>query len=264
MSIRLFTDIILGFIFLLGLAIGSFVNVLVYRVPRKEPFGVERSKCPECGQVIRAYDNIPLISFLVLRGKCRRCGRPISWRYPAVELLTGLLFVGVGIVYLDVLTFGYSQALTLTAYWTFMAILVGVAFIDAEHQLIPNRLTYPGIVAGAVLLVAAHPDKALFYLAGFVVGGGMLLLVALIKAEGMGGGDIKLAAMLGVYLGLNVLLALFIGFLTGAALGVILRLVRKRSLKEPMAFGPFLALGGIVTFFVGQPIINWYISLFAK
>ncbi|MFZ3063426.1 MAG: prepilin peptidase [Actinomycetota bacterium] len=259
------------FLFVLGLSVGSFLNVVIYRLPRKESLITPPSSCPNCHIPIKWYDNIPVVSFIILRGRCRNCGQRISLRYPIVELFTGILFVFVFLKVVGVpsSTFdgppppsiGYQEIIRLIAYLFFVSILVAIAYIDAEHQVIPNRIVYPSFVIGSALIIIADPGNFLFYLAGFAVGGGLLFLISLFKEGGMGGGDVKLAALMGIFLGLQVLLALFIGFLVGAIVGITLALFKKRSIKEPIAFGPFLALGGLITLFYGTPIINLYLRL---
>lgn len=259
------------FLFLLGLSVGSFLNVVIYRLPRKESLTSPTSHCPNCHAPIKWYDNIPVLSFIVLRGRCRNCGQRISLRYPLVELATGVLFVSVFLktvgspspLYNGISppTSDFRLIFRLIAYLFFVSIMVAIAYIDAEHQIIPNKIVYPSFVVSFALIVIADPRNILFYLMGLAVGGGILFLISLFKQEGMGGGDVKLAALMGMFLGLPVLLALFIGFLTGAIVGVSLTLFKKRSIKEPIAFGPFLALGGLVTFFYGSSIINLYLKL---
>lgn len=235
-----------------GALIGSFLNVVIYRVPRKESISFPPSHCPECDMNIKPYDNIPVISWLLLRGKCRACGAPISARYPAVEALTAALFG------LAAWQFGFT--LVLPAALVFLAILVAVSFIDLEHQIIPNKIILPGmpIALGLVLLQGAGP--ALTGVAGFLIGGGLLLLVAMINPAGMGAGDVKMAAFMGVFLGYYVLIALLVAFILGAVIGLILIATGIRTRKEPVPFGPFLALGSLAALFAGAQIWAAYSS----
>lgn len=256
--------IAVAFLFLLGLSVGSFVNVLIYRVPRRESVFAPPSHCPNCDTRIKWYDNIPLLSFVLLRGRCRACQERISLRYPVVELSGGVLFVAVffKIAGISSLPLTYPVIAELAAGLLFVTVLLAIAYIDAEHQIIPNRIMYPALILGPILLIIAAPANALTYLIGFAIGGGLLLVLALIKPAGMGAGDVKLAAFMGLFLGWQILLALFVGFLTGAVVGVIVALVRRRSLKEPIAFGPFLALGGLLAYFYGVPLTNLYLRTF--
>lgn len=252
------------FLFLLGLSIGSFLNVLIYRVPRKESLWSPPSHCPNCHTPIKWYDNLPILSFILLRGRCRHCKERISFRYPLVELAAGILFVAVfcKAIGISISFLNYRLIAELLAGLFFVSVLLAIAYIDAEHQIIPNKLIYPALIVSPILLVIADPGKILFYLIGLAIGAGLLLLISLIKPTGMGAGDIKLAALMGLFLGWQVLLALFVGFATGAIVGITRALIKKRSLKEPIAFGPFLVFGSIVTYFYGTPLINLYIRLF--
>jgi leader peptidase (prepilin peptidase)/N-methyltransferase len=257
------------FVFLYGLAIGSFLNVVIYRVPRGKSIVKGGSGCPGCGAPINWYDNIPLVSYLILRGKCRSCGEPISLRYPAVELLTAVVFTCMFFqLALGKVPYGSEAAiwtfpwiLRLIAYLWFGAILIASAFIDAEHMIIPNRITLPSLAVGIVLLLSADYTQWANMLLGLVIGGGILLVVALIKHAGMGGGDVKLGAVMGVFLGPQVAIALFVGFLAGSIAGVTLIALKKKTRKDPLPFGPYLVLGAFYGFFFGAPTLAWYIGL---
>lgn len=260
MSVDIAISII--FVFLLGLAIGSFINVVIYRVPINRPLGASRSKCPKCSHIIAWYDNIPILSYVLLRGRCRHCRKSISMHYPLIELASGLLFIAVFVKEIDFAQITYQSVLTFIAYLTFSSIMLAIFFIDAEKQIIPNKLTYPGLIIGAVLLTIADPSNMLSYALGLLAGGGLLFIIAIAKSSGMGGGDVKLGAMMGVYLGLNVLLALFIGFLLGSIVGITMVILKKKSLKEPIAFGPFLVVGGFIAYFYGPVLIDLYLRSF--
>lgn len=261
------TVIVAIFIFLFGLCVGSFLNVVIYRLPKKESVVKPPSHCPKCTHQLVWWENIPLLSYLILRGKCRKCKEKISLQYPLVEFTTSLLFLFVW------LKFDFSW--TALAALFFVTILIVVAVIDIHEQIIPNRIIVPAILAGLVLFVLSGLLNAKFVplikaetlyvwlqpLVGFLVGGGFLLAVALVKEEGMGGGDIKLAAFMGLFLGWYVVLAMFIGFLTGAIVGLSLILLKKKGRKEPISFGPFLALGSLATLFWGPQIFRLYVSL---
>lgn len=250
-------------IFVNGLVIGSYLNVAIHRIPNGETTFRNRSKCPRCGTGIFWYDNIPVLSFIVLRGKCRACGQPISWRYPVVELLTGFLFVAVFYhLYATTPDFGTPDSLlTLVAYLYFGSLMLATAFIDAAHRIIPNRITYPALIIGPLLLLSADVSRWRGILLGAVIGGGFLFLISLLKRDSMGGGDIKLGLVMGIFLGAPVVVALFISSLLGAVYGLALVAAKKRNLRDALSFGPFLALGALLSFFWATPILNWYLGL---
>ena len=239
----------------LGATIGSFLNVVAVRLPRGESLVHPRSHCPACRAPIPWFDNIPLISFLALRGRCRRCRGPISWRYPLVEAATGALFA------LAAWRFGWTPRLLLA--WVFVAALVAVTAIDLEHQLIPDVITLPGIGAG---FLASFVNPAVSWLASFlgiVLAGGLIFVVILVSRGGMGGGDMKLAAMLGAFLGYKMaLLAIFSAVILGGLLAGVLMATGLRRRKDPIPFGPFLALGGVLALFAGEEMFRWYVSAF--
>jgi leader peptidase (prepilin peptidase) / N-methyltransferase len=254
--------------FLLGLIVGSFCNVCIHRIPQGESIVIPGSRCSKCRTSIKAYDNIPLLSFLALKGQCRSCGYRISWQYPVVELLTGLLFA------LTIFQFGLTWHTGIL--WAFLAALVIVTFIDLEHQIVPDVITLPGVAVGltwsvfaALLLSGGHgtppsfsPPAPLDALLGTLVGGGILYLVAVLSRGGMGGGDIKLTAMVGAFLGWRAaLLTIFLGTLSGSVIALLLLASGKKSRKDPMPFGPFLVLGAILALFWGDEIIASYFRL---
>lgn len=246
-------------VLLVGLAIGSFLNVCIYRLPRSLSLISPPSMCPSCQTPIRFYDNVPILSYLWLRGRCRFCGAGFSLRYPVVELVSGLFAVAVFDRY------GFSWE-SLFLYGLIGALLV-ITFIDIDYQIIPDVISLPGIVIGflASFLVGYITYKE--SLIGIILGGGLLLSVAwgyylLTKKEGMGGGDIKLLAMLGAFLGwkgviVTILAASAIGTLAGIA--VALRTGGGRKLAIP--FGPFISLGAILYVFFGTQMIEWYVAL---
>jgi leader peptidase (prepilin peptidase)/N-methyltransferase len=237
-----------------GAAIGSFLNVVAYRLPRRESLVMPRSRCTSCGHEIAPYDNVPVISWIVLRGRCRGCGARISARYPITEALTALLFVGVG------LEVGLEPELIPALVFT--ATMVAVAAIDLEHKIIPNRITAPAAVAAILLWAVIDPSRLPELLISGAVAGGLLLLAALVYPAGMGMGDVKLAGVMGLYLGAAVAPAMFIGFGAGALVGVGMMLARgPAARKQGIPFGPFLALGGIVALFAGPELIDWYTSV---
>lgn len=247
------------FAFLLGAAIGSFLNVCIYRLPLGESIVFPASHCPACGTRIRPWDNIPLLSFLLLGGKCRSCRAAISFRYPLVELLNGLLTLAL------FLKFGPSP--TFLVLLVFSSALVAVTFIDLNHQLIPDVISLPGIVVGFAASFFLPWLGWLNSLIGLLLGGGSLLVVAylyqfLTKKEGMGGGDIKLLAMMGAFLGWRAVpFIIFAGSLVGSVVGITLMLVQKKDAKLAVPFGPFLSFGAILYIFYGRQLIHWYLNI---
>jgi leader peptidase (prepilin peptidase)/N-methyltransferase len=243
----------------LAAALGSFLNVCISRLPHGESVVAPRSRCPRCQSTIRAYDNIPLVSFALLGGRCRDCRAPISWRYPLVEALA----VAAGLLVFWQLgpTWAGLRAFVLTL------ALIAVTFTDFEERIIPDRITLPGTVLGLAFQLYPSPWSGLLDgLLGLLVAGGLFFAIAWLSPkvfgrEGMGGGDIKLAAMMGAFLGLKlVLVAIYVGVLVGgvfAVLGLVLGLTR---LRQHIAFGPFLALGGVVGALWGRPILAWYLG----
>jgi leader peptidase (prepilin peptidase) / N-methyltransferase len=239
-----------------GLLIGSFLNVVIHRLPRGESLLRPASRCPECGAPVRPYDNVPVISWLLLRGRCRSCGAQISARYPLVELLTAGLFVAV------VLVKGADRDAWLGL--AFVAVLVPVAFIDLDHRIIPNRILLPGGIVGAALVAAIAPDDLLEHLIAAVAAGGFLLLAVIAYPAGMGMGDVKLAAVMGLYLGRSVGPAMLAGLLAGTLVGVgiMARKGMRAGRKTAVPFGPFLALGGVVGLLAGPEVVDWYLESF--
>lgn len=236
---------------LLGLAIGSFLNVVVHRLPLGESFVKPRSRCVACGAAIAPYDNVPVVSWIALRGRCRRCGAPISARYPIVEALTGATFAAVAAVR------GFDAELLLEL--PFAALLIAVAAIDLDHRVVPNRLLLPAAgwaVAGGALIWPGFLPEALGAGAGAFA---FLLVAALAYPAGMGMGDVKLAGVMGLYLGLSVIPALAVAFLAGTAVGVAILVREGRSARKTgIPFAPFLALGGLVGLLAGDELISLY------
>lgn len=236
----------------LGAALGSFINVVIYRLPRKQSLIHPPSRCPHCGRRIQARDNIPLVGFLLLGGRCRNCREPIGWRYPLVELGSAGLLPVMWVRSTSLPDFIASGLLGL--------VLLALAFIDLEHQIIPNAISYPGIVLGLLLAVpqGRFADSVLTAAAA----GAFFLLLAFISRGGMGGGDVKLATLLGAFLGWpGTAVALFVAFSIGAGVGLILVAMRRRGRKDPIPFGPALAVGGLVALLVGDQIVRWYLTL---
>lgn len=253
-------SIMVLFSFLLGLSLGSFMNVCIYRIPLKKSIITPPSTCPHCGERIRFYDNIPLLSYLFLLGRCRRCKQSVSWRYPAVEGLMGLLSLFLFIRY--GLSFQYILSLL------FAGTLVTISFIDLDHRIIPDILSMPGIVVG--WCVSFFPWSVFWFdsLIGTVAGGGSLFLVAFIYEritgrEGMGGGDIKLLAMIGAWMGWWPLpLIVLIASLTGAVIGAAFILFAGKGYRFRIPFGPFLSFGALFYLFFGLELTKWYFGLF--
>ena len=241
--------------FLFGLVIGSFLNVVIARLPDGRSVVRPPSACPACGSSIRWYDNVPVLSWLWLRARCRNCQARISWRYPAVELLTAVLFL------LAARRFG--AALDLGAALLLLTALVAITAIDLDHQIIPDVITLPGIVVGALLAMALHPAAWLDTLSGILVGGGLFLVIILASGGGMGGGDMKLGAMMGAFLGWKlVLLAILLGVFAGGAVAIGLLVTGTKGRKDPVPFGPFLALGAVISLLCGNVLLDWYLGRF--
>jgi leader peptidase (prepilin peptidase)/N-methyltransferase len=241
-----------------GLVIGSFLNVVIARVPERRSLWMPGSTCPGCGNAIAWHDNIPLVSFLVLQGRCRACAAPIPWRYPLVEATTAALFVVAWLVFGGDLR-QFAMAVV------FLAALVAITVIDLRHQIIPDVITLPGIGVGLVASVAADRVSWLQSAVGILVGGGLFVLVIVLSRGGMGGGDLKLGAMLGAFLGWQALLVgLFVAVMLGGLSAVALLASRRLARKDAIPFGPFLALGGAVALFWGDAILAWYLGGFER
>jgi leader peptidase (prepilin peptidase) / N-methyltransferase len=239
--------------FVPGLAIGSFLNVVAARVPLRRSIVRPGSACGSCAAPIGWYDNVPVLSYFVLRGCCRACRARISWKYPAVELLTGLLVAG------SVLAFGLSLRAAVAS--LFCATLVAISVTDLEHRVIPNRIVLPA--AAAVLVAQTAATRSPEWALAAVGASGFLLLAALAYPAGMGMGDVKLALLLGAALGRNVPAAMMIGMVSALVPSVAL-LVRHGSAGRKLAipFGPFLALGGVIALFAGGAVVSAYFSLY--
>ena len=236
---------------LIGAIIGSFLNVVIHRLPRGESLASPGSHCPACGAPVKPYDNVPIVSWLVLRGRCRACGEPISPRYPVVELITALAFAGIA------LARGLDADLVMEL--PFAAVLIAVAGIDFDHRIIPNRILLPaavfGLAAAALVRTDDLPELCIAGAAAFL----FLLLAALAYPAGMGMGDVKLAGVMGLYLGLSVIPAMFIAFLAGSLVGIgMMAREGAGARKKGVPFGPFLALGGLVALLFGPELIDLY------
>jgi leader peptidase (prepilin peptidase) / N-methyltransferase len=240
----------------LGAVFGSFLNVVVHRLPRHESLISPASHCPSCGAPVRAYDNIPVLSFLLLRGHCRFCSASISVRYPLVEALTAALCVGAVLAHRSAAGIALSVVLIL--------LVVPAALIDLEHRIIPNKITALGAVLALVIGLALDPAGEPERLIAGAAAGGFLLLAALAYPGGMGMGDVKLAAVMGLFLGRAVAPAILIALLAGVLVGavVIARKGTREGRKTAVPFGPFLALGALVAVYVGQSIVEAYVNHF--
>jgi leader peptidase (prepilin peptidase)/N-methyltransferase len=244
-----------------GALVGSFLNVCIYRLPRRESIAWPGSHCPSCSHPIAWYDNIPLLSYLILAGNCRHCSASISWRYPAVEALNAAGYAG--------LLWFFGPGWDTIAYALLYSALLVVAGTDLSHKIIPNAVTFPGIVIGLISAATILPLGFLDSVIGLLVGGGLLWLLAVLSPylfgkEGMGGGDIKLLAMIGAFLGWkHALMTIMIGSLLGSLIGVTLIAARVMKREEYIPFGPFLVCGAVVALFFGQTIFDWYQGLLA-
>ncbi|MCW2751891.1 MAG: peptidase domain protein [Aeromicrobium sp.] len=245
----------------LGLLVGSFLNVVIWRVPRGESVVRPRSHCPSCDTELAERDNVPVISWLVLRGKCRTCSAPISARYPAVELLTGVLF--------GVVAWRIGVHLAVVAYLYFTALAVALSFIDYDTKRLPNALTYPAYVVGPVLLAAdAVGSHSWTSFVHAVIGMAALLAfyftLAFVYPSGMGMGDVKLSGTIGLFLGWigygALIVGAFLGFLLGGLWGIALMVLKVANRKTAVPYGPFMLVGAVIAIFVGQPLANVYLS----
>jgi leader peptidase (prepilin peptidase)/N-methyltransferase len=242
---------------LLGLIIGSFLNVVAWRLPRGESLVRPRSKCPGCAEPVKPYDNVPIVSWLALRGRCRGCGERISARYPVVEGLTALLYAAVVAVH-------WGDGLQIALGVVLVTFLVPIAVIDLDHHIIPNKLTAPAAVLAIVLTLAIDPSFLPEQLIAGLAAGGFFFLAAVMHPKGMGMGDVKLAAVLGLYLGAAVgaavLAALVLGVVVGMA--VIARQGVTQGRKTAIPFGPFLAVGALLALLAGDALVNGYLDRF--
>jgi leader peptidase (prepilin peptidase)/N-methyltransferase len=239
----------------LGLLIGSFLNVVIHRLPRGQSLTRPASRCPSCEASIKPYDNVPVVSWLLLRGRCRNCGAAISVRYPLVEALTAAAFVGAA------LTRGVDDDLAL--WLPFAAMLIAVAGIDLDHRIIPNKILLPAAIWGLVATIAFRPDNVDDSLIAGGIAFGALLLAAVAYPAGMGMGDVKLAGVMGIYLGSGVAPAMLAAFLAGSLVGVVIIAREGRDgRKKGVPFGPFLALGGLIGVFAGPELVDAYVDRF--
>lgn len=256
------------FVFIFGLIVGSFLNVCIYRIPKGLSIVRPASLCPSCGKPLKLYDNIPVLSYILLGGKCRACRTVISARYPLVELINAVLYIIV------LNRFGTGSITALFIYFALLSALVVITFIDIDHQIIPDVISIPGIPLGLLFGATLLPDpflrsellgfKASFI--GFLAGGVGFYLIAvsgklIFRKDAMGGGDIKLMGMIGSFLGWKgVIFTTFLGSLFGSVIGIALIATKGRKWGAQIPFGPYLALGAIASLFWGQEILTWYLG----
>lgn len=249
----------IALVFIFGLIIGSFLNVCIYRIPRNESIVFPGSHCTACGQPIKSYDLIPVLSYLFLGGKCRMCKETISLRYPLVELATAAL--------ITVQAWRYGITLEFICFTVMTAILIVITMIDFDLQIIPDRLIIAlGILGAVYLFIVQYPQygaRILYNSAiGFILGGSFFLMVAIVSNGGMGGGDIKLMAVLGLWFGWQKLLVLMlVTFISGAFISIILLLLKLKKMKDGIPFGPFIALAAYIVSIFGSGIIVWYLNI---
>jgi len=246
------------FIFILGLIVGSFSNVCIYRIPKNESIIFPASHCPKCHSNISPVDNIPLLSYILLKGRCRNCKSKISIQYPIVELLTGLIYLIISLI--------YGLSIQTLIYIILSSALIIIAFIDLNEEIVPDVISLPGIVIGFIISFFVTYISFINSALGILAGGGIILIIGLagsviFKKEAMGGGDVKLAAMIGAFLGWKyIIVSLFLGFFLGAVTGIILILSKIKSREDLVPFGPFIVLGSFVTILWGEKIISWYLG----
>ena len=244
----------------LGLAVGSFLNVCIHRLPRHASIMRPRSRCPQCDYELRWYDNIPVVSYALLRGRCRQCGTGISVRYPIVEVLTLAVFL------LHYVVFGWSALLAVRL--IFACALIVLFAIDLEHHLLPDAITLPGIAAGLIFSLVVPPGIVDSFI-GTIVGGGVLWAIGeayyrFAGQEGMGGGDVKMLAMVGAFLGWKlVIVTLFLSSILGSVIGLVVIASRRGGMKHALPYGTFIALGALVASLYGEQIVAWYVGLYA-
>lgn len=243
------------FVCIFGLLIGSFLNVCIYRIPLGKSIFYPPSACCHCGIRLRFFDLVPVISFLFLKGKCRYCQQRISWRYPLLELLSGMVFV------LIFLVMGFNS--TLVPYYFLASLLIIVSFIDIDHYRIPDSIMITGFISGLIFLIIISFTTFINAFWGFLIGGGFLFLTAVFSRGGMGCGDIKLGAVIGLFLGgERMVLTLFLASLLASVIGVGLIILKKKNRKDYLPFGPFLAAGALVSLLFGNRLVGVYIDYF--
>jgi len=242
------------FVVIMGLVIGSFLNVCIFRIPREESISFPPSHCMKCGTKIKTYDLFPVISYFILRGKCRKCGDKISMRYPLIELTTGILFL---LIYLK---FGFT--LDLIKFALLACFLIVIGMIDLDTTDVYLQTTLPGIIIGSAFIVFAfiNGTSYLTFIFGGLLAGGLIALIIAIT-HGMGWGDFEICLLSGLFLGFkSSIIMLFFSFVLGGTIGVFLLVTKKKSGKDPIPFGPFIVMGTFIAMFFGEQIINWYLN----
>ncbi|WP_422487185.1 prepilin peptidase [Gudongella sp. DL1XJH-153] len=248
-------------IFIYGLLIGSFLNVLIYRIPRDENIAWPGSHCTSCEHDLKWYDNIPLFSYLFLKGKCRYCGEKISIQYPVVEASNAIIYV------LLFLSFYYNSKLDFVFFAFISSILIAIAFIDLKDQIIPDSLVITVLVLSILQKTLLHfydgvPFPLMDSLLGLFIAGGIFLLIVFFSGGGMGGGDVTLIAALGFILGVRLIfLNIFLAFILGAVISIFLLATKIKSRKDPIPFGPFIILGFFMVLFLGEELLSWYFNI---
>ena len=247
------------FLFLAGLCVGSFINVCIYRLPLNLSIVTPGSFCPNCKNKLKWYHNIPVFSYIFLKGQCAFCGKKISVKYPLIEIISGLIFI------FNFAYFGLN--LSFAIYLFFELLLLIVIVVDLEYMIIPDEISIGGIIAGFILAFFRNDLTWIDSILGIVIGGGILLFIIkgyylLTGKEGMGGGDVKLLAMIGAFLGYKSLLfVVFISSMLGTVIGVPLMLLKSKDVSYAIPFGPFLSIAAVIYIYAGQTIINWYLKL---
>ena len=244
---------------LLGLCVGSFLNVCIHRLPLKQSVVSPRSRCPKCGYMLRWYDNMPVLSYVMLRARCRSCGTPISLQYPLIEVITAIVFVAHW--------YAFGPTVMLPVRLVFGSALIVLFMIDLEHQILPDVITLPGIVSGVALSLVLPPGPVESLL-GVLVGGGLLWGIAelwyrLRKVEAMGFGDVKMLAMVGGWLGIKMVMMTFVlASMMGGLVGVVLIASRRADMATKVPFGTMLAVAALIASLYGGPLLAWYLSRF--
>lgn len=241
------------FIFILGLLIGSFLNVCIYRIPRDESISYPPSHCTNCTNRIKAYDLIPVVSYIFLKGKCRYCGEKIGIKYPMIELFTGLLFIG--------LYYKYGMSIDLTKYLILAAYLIVIGLIDFNTTDVYFKTTFSGFLIGVLFLGLNLfiGESITTYIIGALIGGGFIAIIILLTG-GMGWGDAEICALCGIYLGIKLtILTLLLSVIIGGATGVLLILTKKKTRKDYIPFGPYIVIAALISLFWGENIVNWYL-----
>lgn len=242
---------------LFGMIVGSFLNVVAYRLPRRESLATPGSRCPHCEHPVRPYDNVPVLSWLLLRGRCRDCGESVSRRYPVIEALTGVLFAAIAAVH-------FEDSTQLLLGIVLVAFLIPLTLIDLDLRLLPDKLTAPAAIVALVLGTALDPSGEPERLIAAVAAGTFFFVAWYVRPGGMGFGDVKLAAVLGLFLGRGVAVALFAALIAGVLVGAVI--MRRKGIAQgrrtAVPFGPFLALGGVIAVLASEPLIDAYLQTF--